>query len=296
MKAIPKMHDVWRLFRDAGIQWNDDKAPRLGAALAYYSAFSLAPLFVIVIAITGLVFGREAAMGQISGQIEDLVGADGAKAVQAMIVSASKPMPSIFAAVVGVGMLLVGSLGLFGQLQDALNTIWKVEQKPGLGVIGFVRERWLSLTMVLGTALLLLISLVVNSVLAAIGGLLGEPTYFGEIVNFCVSLVVITMLFAMIYRYLPDVQISWHDVMFSSVVTALLFTLGKHLIGLYLGKSGAASAYGAAGSLAALLIWLYYTSQIFLYNAELTRAFAFRYGSRIQPKENAVAVDPKAVA
>jgi membrane protein len=191
-------------------------------------------------------------------------------------------------------MLLVGALGLFGQLQDALNTVWQVQPKAGRGMLGFLRDRFLSFSMVLGTAFLLLVSLVISAALSALGGLLGDwgASVIGQIVNAAVTLLVITLLFAMIYRFLPDAQIAWRDVWFGAVFTTVLFTVGKYLIGFYLGRAGTASAYGAAGSFAALLIWLYYSAQIFLFGAELTKAHADRCGSRIVPKDNAVSVTP----
>jgi membrane protein len=298
MNALPNLKDMWGLFKRAGSQWLEHKASRLGAALAYYTAFSLAPLLVIVIAIAGFVFGRDAAAGQMSGQIENMVGEDGAKAVETIVASANKPASGIFATVVGLVMLLVGALGLFSQLQDALNTVWEVQPKPGLGLLRFFQDRLLSLTMVLGTAFLLLVSLVVSTALAALSSLVGDwgATTLGQILNVGVSLIVITLLFAMIYRFLPDAKVAWRDVWFGAVFTTLLFTLGKYLIGLYLGKTGAASAYGAAGSFAALLIWLYYSAQIFLFGAELTKACADRNGSRILPKDNAAPATDKARA
>ncbi len=292
MARVPTFKEIVGLFRDAGAQWVEDKCPRLGAALAYYTAFALAPLLVIVIAVVGFVFGREATMGEISYQLQNLFGPEGARAIEAMIASADQPASGILATVVGVGVLLVGALGLFGELQDALNTIWKVQPKPGRGVLGFLRDRLLSFSMVLGVAFLLLVSLVASTVLSALGSLLGQHrvSLVGQGLNVGVGFVVIMLLFAMIYRLLPDVKIAWRDVWFGAAFTTLLFIAGKSLIGLYLGRAGIASAYGAAGSLAALLVWLYYSAQIFLFGAELTRAFAGRWGSRIVPKEDAVLV------
>jgi membrane protein len=223
--------------------------------------------------------------------MESVIGTDGAKAVETMVASASEPTSGLVATIMGAIMLLVGALGLFGELQDALNTVWEVEPKPDQGgFLAFVRNRLLSFTMVLGTAFLLLISLVISAVLSVVGKLLGDwgVTILGQALNLGVSLFVITLLFAMIYRFLPDAKIAWRDVWFGAAFTTLLFTLGKFLIGLYLGQSGTASAYGAAGSLAALLIWLYYSAQIFLFGAELTKAFADRHGLPTVPKDNAV--------
>ena len=289
---------LWDLFKTAGAEWLGDKAARLGAALAYYTVFSIAPLLLIVIALAGLVFGREAAQGRVVAQLRDLVGPHGAEAIEAMLASASRPEAGYTATGTGAVLLLVGAMGLFGQLQDAMNTVWGVQPKPGRGLWGFIKERLLSLTMVMGTAFLLLVSLVVSAALAAMGGLLGDRAAgaIGPAINFVVSFAVITGLFAMIFRYLPDAKVAWEDVWLGAAVTALLFEIGKLAIGLYLGHSSVASAYGAAGSLVVLLIWTYYSSQIFLYGAELTQVYANRYGSRIVPEPDAEPVTPEARA
>ncbi|WP_439620548.1 YihY/virulence factor BrkB family protein [Gemmata sp.] len=296
--AVPSFSSAKSIVVEAASEWVNDKAPRLGAALAYYAVFSLAPLLVIAIAIAGMVLGQEAAQGQISAQVQNLVGAQGGEAVETMVESASKPGAGAIGSVLGVAMLLFGAAGLFGQLQDALNTIWEVQPKPGRGVWGFVRDRFLSLSMVLGVAFLLLVSLVVSSALAAVGTLLGDwqTGTVGLIVTTTVDVVVVTVLFALIYKYLPDAVIAWRDVWFGAAVTAVMFSLGKFLIGLYLGRAGVGSAYGAAGSLAVLLVWLYYASQIFLFGAELTKAYANHLGSRITPKPHAEGVTPAARA
>jgi membrane protein len=299
MASLTNPHDLWTMLKEAGNSFVEDKAPRLGAALAYYTIFSLAPLLVIVLAVAGLVFGRQAASGQIKAQVEDLVGQDGGKAIEDMVASADQPHTSTVATVVGVAMLLFGAAVLFGQLQDALNTIWGVQPKPDRGLIkGILRDRFLSFSMVLCTAFLLLVSLVVSAALSAMGRMFGQwgLSVAGQAVNLAASLIVITLLFAMIYRFLPDAKIAWKDVWFGAVVTAVLFTLGKFLIGYYLGKAGTASSYGAAGSLAALLIWLYYSSQIFLFGAELTKSYANLFGSRIVPKDYAEPVTAEARA
>jgi membrane protein len=289
---------LWRIFRQAGSQWVADKAPRLGAALAYYTIFSIAPLLIITIAVAGLVFGADAARGQITGQVEHLVGRQGGEAVQAMVQNASEPGKGALGTALGVAMLLFGAAGLFGQLQDALNTVWEVRPKPGRGVWGFVRDRFLSLTMVLGVAFLLLVSLVVSAALAALGGLFGDwqTGVVGQVVTTAIGLIVITVLFALIYKFLPDAEVAWRDVWLGAALTAGLFTLGKFLIGLYLGRASVGSAYGAAGSLAVLLVWLYYAAQIFLFGAELTKAYANQLGSRIKPKEHAEPVTAEARA
>lgn len=290
--------EYWPVVKDAGSEWMNDKAARLGAALAYYSIFSIAPLLVIAIAVAGFVFGAEAAQGQVSRQVSHLVGEKGGEAIETMVAAANKPGAGAIATVISVTMLLVGATGLFAELQDALNTIWEVQPKPGRGVWGFVRDRVLSLSMVMGAAFLLLVSLIVSAALAAVGGLLGDwqTGLIGQIVTTAVDLVVITLMFAMIYRFLPDAVIAWRDVWFGAGVTAALFVVGKVLIGLYLGQAGVSSAFGAAGSLAVLLVWLYYAAQIFLFGAELTKAYADRMGSRIKPKPYAEPVTAEARA
>jgi membrane protein len=295
---MPKLSDWWSLVKESGAQWLEHKASRLGAALAYYTAFALAPLLLISIAVGGLVFGREATQGRIMGQVQGLVGEQGGKALEAMIAGAQKPSASIWATVLGIIMLLLGAAGVFGQLQDALNTVWQVQPKPGRGFWGFIMDRFLSISMVLGTAFLLLVSLVLSAAFTAIGGLMGDwfTGIIGQSVNFLISFVLITVLFAMIYRYLPDAVIAWRDVWLGAVATAILFVIGKALIGLYLGYGAVGSTYGAVGSLAVLLIWLYYSAQIFLFGAELTKAYASHFGSRIVPSPNAepVSADQRA--
>ena len=274
------------LLKSVLADWWEDNAPRLGAALAYYTLFSLSPLLIIAVAIAGLIFGREAAQGHIIAQIEGLVGHEGAIAVQAMIESARKPAAGIIASLFGLVTLLAGATGLFGELQAALNTIWEAPDRPGSGFIGILKNRFLSFTMVLGMGFLLLVSLLVSASLAAaghfLGGLFPAAAFVGQVVNFLASILVTTLLFAMIYKYLPNVAITWNDVWIGATVTALLFTAGKFLIGLYLGTSGVTSAYGAASSLVIILIWVYYSAQIFLLGAEFTQLYATRWGSRFR--------------
>lgn len=286
--------NYWALVKAAGAQWVADKAPRLGAALAYYTAFSLAPLLILAISFAALAFERSAVERHVTAEFRTLVGAQGAHAVQAMIASAKKQDSGVLASSIGFAMLLFGAMGAFGQLQDAMNTVWEVEPKPGRGLLGFLKDRLLSSSMVLGTAFLLLISLLISTALSALGDwLLGpEAGVAAQLVNQIVSLVIVTLLFAMIYRFLPDAKVAWNDVWLGAFFTALLFMIGKWAIGLYLGRASVASSYGAAGSLAVLLIWLYYSAQIFLFGAEFTKAYANRYGSRIVPTANAVRVTP----
>lgn len=286
------------LLKRAGQGFVEDKVARLGAALAFYAVFSIAPLLVISIGVAGLVFDRAAAQQQITRQVEDLVGRDGAAAVQTMVESASGPATGGVGTALGVLMLVVGASFLFGALQDALDTIWEVQPKPGRGIAGYLRDNLLNLSMVFGVAFLLLVSLVISAGLTAFGSLLGgaRTSAIGLVIQLVVDLLALTPLFAVIYRFLPDARIAWKDVWLGAAVTAVLFVIGKFLIGFYLGAAGVASAYGAVGSLAVLLLWLYYASQIFLFGAELTRAYANEYGSRVVPKPHAEAVTAEARA
>jgi len=285
---------IWELLKAAGVEWDKDKCPRLGAALSYYTLFSLAPILVIAIAIAGMIFGDEAARGQIVGQIQGLVGLEGAKAIQAMLESANKPGDNIIATVIGVVTLLVGATGAFVELQDSLNTVWEVMPKPGRGIMGMLKDRLLSFGLVLGVGFLLLVSLVLSAALTALGTYLGNAMPGSElvwqVVNTVLSFVVVSALFAMMFKFLPDVELDWKDVGIGAVVTAVLFTIGKYLIGLYLGNSSVSSSYGAAGSIVVLLVWIYYTSQILLFGAEFTQVYAERFGVRISPSKNAIPI------
>lgn len=276
---------MWKLLSATYKKWAKDHAQSLGAALAFYAIFSLAPLLLIVIAIAGSVFGQEAAQGQIIGQIQGLVGEESANAIQSMIEEVRKPATGIIATVLAMVMLLLGATGVFAQLQEALNTIWSVEENPGESLWKLLKDRFVSLMAVLGTGFLLLVSLVVSAGLSAVGAALGNflpvPGFVLQIINFFVSFAIVTFLFAMIYKLLPDISIQWGDVWIGAIMTSLLFTIGKFLIGLYLGKSDVGIAYGAAGSLVVVLIWVYYASQIFLFGAEFTAVYAHSRGSRL---------------
>ncbi len=280
------------LLSQAGREWLDDNAPRIGAALAFYTTFAIAPLLLICMAVAGMIFGDQAARGGLLRQLNDLVGEDGAVALQAMLASAGAPRHGFWATVVGIAMIVVGAVGLFSELQGALNSIWNVKVRPGRGWLGFLKDRFLSFTMVLGTAFLLLVSLVVSTAIAALTSRFDESSaFFAPIINWVVSFAVITLLFAMIFRFLPDAKIAWSDVWLGALVTSVLFNAGKHAIGFYLAQSAVRSAYGAAGSLAVLLTWLYYASQVFLFGAELTQVYAKRFGSGIIPKDYAELAD-----
>lgn len=281
--------DLWAVTKQTFTEWSEDKVPRLGAALAYYSIFSIGPLLLIAIAIAGLVFGRSAVASQITEQIRELVGDNAAKSIENMIDNASRPASSIPAIITGVVILLLGAIGVFVQLQDSLNTIWEVKPKPGRGLTGLIRDRFLSLTMVLGIGFLLLISLALSAGIAAFSQLFGNlyGHLVAQITNFVVSFGLVTLLFAAMYKILPEAVIAWRDVWIGAAVTSLLFSIGKLLIGLYLARMSVASVYGAAGSLVIILVWVYYSSQILLLGAEFTQVYANRFGSRIRPKPDA---------
>jgi membrane protein len=281
------------LVRETLSEWLEDKAPRLGAAMAFYAILSLSPFLVIAVALAGLVYGGDA-VGAIQAQFEGLVGPEAGRAIAEVIASKDDPAESWLASLVGVAMLLLGASGVFGQLQDALNTIWEVEPRPGRGALDVVRERFLSFTMVLGTGFLLLVSLLLSAALAAAGGFFeahvpGGATLW-QAMNALASFAVVTGLFALIFRVVPDAEIAWREVWIGAAVTALLFVVGKFAIGLYLGRSSIGSAYGAAGTLLVLLVWVYYSTQILFLGAEFTQVYANRYGSRIEPARGAVRV------
>ena len=284
------------LLKDTVREWREDGANRLAAALAYYTTFSLAPLLVLIIAIAGLAGGREAAQTQTMAQVEDLLGAEGREFVEGMIESASQPETGLAATLIGAVTLLFGALGVFGELQNSLNTIWEVKPKPAKGVLDgikrFVFRRLLSFTMVLGIGFLLLASLVLSAAMSAFGEYIGTrwplADFWLALINFLVSFFVVTFLFAMIFKFLPEIKIAWKDVWLGAAVTSVLFSLGKFLIGLYLGRSEVGNTFGAAGSLAILLIWIYYSAQILFFGAEFTQVYANRYGSRIVPDPDMV--------
>jgi membrane protein len=281
----PGMRTWWTLLKEAFEKWSADKAPRLGAALSYYTVFSLVPLLVLTIAIAGLVFGTDAAQQAMMTQLESLIGPQSAAAVKQMLEIAHKPSSGMLASVIAVATLLVGASGVFAQLQDALNTVWGVEPKTGRGIWGVIKDRFFSVVAVMGTGFLLLVSLALTAALASVGkmfeGWLPAPQSVLHIANFAASFGVIALLFAMMFKLLPDAKVAWHDVWVGAALTSFLFSIGKFLIGMYLGKAEVGSAYGAAGSLVILLVWVYYSSQILLYGAEFTAVYANRYGSRI---------------
>ena len=275
----------WTLVKQAAESWSDDYAPSMGAALAYYTMFSVAPLLLIVVSVAGLVFGEDAARGQIYGQLHSLMGEPGASAVQALLQSVRKPTEGVIGTVIGFAILLVGATSVFGELQDALDRIWRAPARSKTsGLWSLVRARLLSFGMILGLGFLLMVSLVLSAALSALGNwwapLFGGWEVLAQVVNFVLSFALVTAIFAMIYKIMPRVHVRWHDVWIGSAVTAMLFTIGKLLIGLYIGKSSVTSGFGAAGSLAVVLVWVYYSAQIFLMGAEFTWVYAHTFGSR----------------
>jgi membrane protein len=267
---------IWPVAKDAGTQWVAHKDARMGAALAYYSVFSIGPLILIAVAIAGLVFGREAVQGQVTEALRGLLGESGAQAVNGMLASADRPREGIIATVVGIVTLVAAAIGVVVQLKDAFNTVWEVKETPGTGLWGFVRTYVLSVAAVLAVGFLLMVSMVMTAGLAAFGKHVGSmlPEAALQAAAFGVSFAVIALLFALMFKWMPDAPVQWRDVWLGAVATAALFEIGKFLIGLYIGKQGLESTYGAASSLVVVLIWVYYSAQIVLLGAEFTHSQA----------------------
>ena len=292
----PYQKGIVALFKNTASEWIQDKCPQLGAALAYFTVFSLAPLVLVLLAVFGLIFGgSDQARQKITEQLQYLIDPSGIKVIQDIATNASNPQAGILATTIGVVIALFGASGVFGQLQEALNTIWGVKPKPGGGIWGFIRTRFLSFGMVGGVCFLLLVSLTIETLLKGLSAYLKNVMPGGDLVALALflifDLVVIVLLFAMIFRYLPDAKIAWRDVWVGATLTAVLFALGKFVLGLYLGSGAAGSAYGAASSLITLLLWIYYAAQILLFGAEFTQVYANTYGTRVEPMEHAVKVE-----
>lgn len=289
---MQKVKYYWKILMEIVDKWSEDKAPKLGAALSYYTVFSLAPLLVIAIAVAGFFFGGEAVQGRIVGEIQSLVGRDASVLIQEAIVKSSYTESGIIATIISIVTLLITGSAAFIELQDSLNIIWQVKPKPGRAIWEFIRTRLLSFAMIVGTGFLLMASLLVttaiNVVIDYFGNMFAFPPAILQVVNLVVSLLVITTLFALIYKVLPDVKLSWKDVRIGAFVTALLFIIGKYLIGLYLGSSNVSSTFGAAGALALVLVWIYYSAQILFFGAEFTYVYSTKFGSGITPAEHAV--------
>src|SRR5438132_5332056 len=289
------------LVRQTAQEWLQDKAPQLGAALAYYTVFSLAPLILVLLAIVGVIFRADpaAAWDKITQQMSYFLDPSAVQVVQDIAQKASQPGKSTIATIIGVALALFGASGVFGQLQDALNTIWGVKAKPGLGIWGFLRTRFLSFAMVAGICFLLLVSLAIEALLKVfshyVQSVLPGVLVIALTVYLIFDVAVVVLLFAMIFKFLPDVKIQWRDVWIGAVMTAMLFGIGKWLLGFYLGSGAAGSAYGAAGSLITLLLWVYYSSQILLFGAEFTQVYAARAGRAFKPSAYAVRVETREV-
>jgi membrane protein len=279
-----KLADIWPVIKQTATEFFQDKGPRLGAALAFYTALSLSPMLLVVVAIAGAVYGDVAARGELAHQIQDTIGPDGAKAIETMLANTKSQGKSTLMTIVGVVTLLIGATGVFAQLQDALDTIWKVTpEKSGGGIWGAIRDRLLSFSIVLGLAFLLVVSLVVGAAVTAINTWMADrvpmPGWLFQALNQVLTFALLTILFATIFKVLPHAHPAWSDVWVGALLTAGLFTLGKYLIGLYLAQAAPGSAYGAAGSFVVLLIWIYYSSQILLFGAEFTQVYAKTRGT-----------------
>jgi membrane protein len=283
-QIVMRRSGIWSLIKLSVVSWRKDYASSMGGALAYYTLFSIAPVLIIVIAVAGFFLGAEAARGEIVTQLQGLLGEDGAAGVQGLLESASEPEEGLIATITSIFLLLLGATTVFAELQSDLDRIWRAETKPISGLWAFLRARILSFGMILVLAFLLLVSLVFSAALSALGkwwgGWFEGWAVLLEVLNFAVSFAITTGLFALIYKFLPRVEIAWHDVWIGAAVTALLFAVGKFLIGLYIGRSGVASGFGAAGSFVVLLVWVYYSTQIFLLGAEFTWVYAHERGSR----------------
>jgi membrane protein len=294
------LRNFFQLCKNAAVAWNDDKAPQLGAAIAYYTLFSLAPLLLIAIGMASLIVGEDAARSGIVEQLRQNLGGATADAIASLLENAHHTGHGLVATLVGLVVLLFGASGVFVQLQEALNTIWKTESQAPLGnsFVLFFRRRLFSLGAVILLGFLLLLSLLLSSVLTAMSHWLTAAPLLGEVMlwrglSLLASFGLATLLFALIFKLLPDTPVAWRDVWIGALLTAVLFHLGQHAIGLYLGRSGVASAFGAAGSLVAFIVWVYYSAQIVLFGAEFTFAFASAHGSRRPPKSEAAEAAPQ---
>ncbi|WP_223833983.1 YihY/virulence factor BrkB family protein [Spirosoma profusum] len=288
--------NLWTVLKDAFSGFQDDRCLKLSAALAYYTVFSLAPLLVLIISLFSIFFGEEAIRGQIFSQINGLVGNEAAKQIQEMIKNVELSGKTNTALIIGIVTLLVGASSLFVEIQDSINLIWRVKPKPKRGWVKLLKDRLLSSSLIVSLGFLLLVSLIVNGIVAALSDYLvrfipGLGVYIIMAINFSISTVVIAVLFAVIFKVLPDAKISWKDVRWGAIFTALLFMLGQYIIGLYIETTSTSSAYGAAGSLIVILTWIYYTAAILYFGAEFTLAYANHFGVKIEPADYAVYVE-----
>ncbi|AUD05792.1 YihY/virulence factor BrkB family protein [Spirosoma pollinicola] len=296
MTAKSFFTNTWTVIKDAFSGFMDDRCLKLSAALAYYTVFSLAPLLVLIISVVSIFLGQDAIQGEIFSQINGLVGNEAAKQIQDMIKSVSLSGKTNSALAIGIVTLIIGATSIFVEIQDSVNMIWRVKAKPKRGWLKLIKDRLLSSSLVVSLGFLLLVSLIVNGLVLAMSGFLtryipGLGVYIISAVNFMISTGVVATLFAVIFKVLPDAKISWKDVRWGALFTALLFMLGRYLIGLYIETTSTSSAYGAAGSLIVILTWIYYTAAILYFGAEFTQAYANHFGIKIEPADYAVYVE-----
>jgi membrane protein len=284
---------LWQNLKDSFKDFGEDRAMRLAAAMAYYAMFSIGPLLFVMITIAGWIMGEEAVRGQVSETLKGFVGEQSAKTMESMM-AAPKLGQNVLTTVLAIGALLIGASGVFGQLQDALNTIWEVKLKPGQGIWAFIRTRFLSMATVLGLGFLLLISMILTTAVQAASAQAGQwlpiPDAVVSALSVVTAFLVVTLFFALVYKLLPDVNVRWRDVWAGALFAAILFTVGKYLLGLYLGKQATSSTYGAAGSVVVILLWVYYSSIILFLGAEFTQVYAYNRGEAIQPSAHAIPV------
>lgn len=289
---MKRLQTSWQVTRATFGEWSDARASRLGAALSYYTVFSLAPVLLVITAVAGLFLGAEAAQGRLTHELDALLGPQAGAVVQTMLAKASERKGGIIATVVGLVTLLAGATGVMLELQSALNTVWHVTPKPGRGIKGVLKDRTIGLALLISLGFLLIVSLVASAALGAFGHLIDRympgAVVLGHVLNLAFSMAMIAGFFALLLKVLPDAEVAWRDVWIGAIVTSLLFHIGKVGIGLYLGHASVSSAFGAAGSLAVLLIWVYYSSQIVLFGAAFTRVYAERFGSHVAPDKDAV--------
>jgi membrane protein len=278
--------------------FSDDKVMKYSASLSYYTVFSIAPILIIIISIAGIVFGREAVTGKIFYQIKGLVGSDAAEQIQAMIANTHRSGNTFIASVISVMVLILGATGIFGEIQDSINSIWGLKSKPKRGILKIVINRLISFSLIISLGFVAMVALLLNAVVDVISTKLGQivpgaGVYFVQVINYVLSFVIITFMFAVIFKVLPDAKIKWRDVIRGAMVTAVLFILGRYLIGIYIGKSNVASVYGTAGSIVVILVWVYYTAVILYFGAEFTKVYSIKYGSKITPNDYAVWIKVK---
>lgn len=290
--AMRWLKDLWLLLRDSAIAWDDDDIMGQGAALAYYTVFALSPLLILVIVLSSVGFGQQAASGHLVAQIRGLIGTEGAEFIQSLITNAYRSDSSVLAAVISMIMVLLGASAVFVQLRSSLNAIWRVTHKPMGTIRRFLQARLFAFAVILGIGFLLLVSLMVSAALAAVSDYLGRNILplagLASIIDFLMSFVGITIMFALMFKFIPDAIVKWRDVWVGAAVTSVLFAIGKLAIGLYLGNGAIGTTFGAASSLVIIMLWAFYSVQIVLYGAEFTRLYATRFGSGILPGANAV--------